>query len=481
MDDQQVELYRRIQAFEFDTAEVQWPFSRRLARENRWSEEFALSVIKEYKKFAFLAMAAGHPVTPSDQVDQAWHLHLTYTRPYWEEFCAKALGKPLHHEPTQGGAAEKSKFDDWYGKTLASYERLFGHKPPEDIWPPPAIRFGRDLHFVRVNTQQHWLLTNPLSWLALNWRGAALSLLFVPLFLAGCVGIPENVNPMILDARDFLLFYGFTGVFLGLFAMFLRTAMSLPFGNGRPLELALTPEELAYLAGGPKRAVYLAFFSLYQRGCVTLDEDRPYVKSKPIFRLVEPYEGLSPLEDVIIRQVRQPGATFDKISTAAVPYTKILRSRLETLGLYVQANQSKKAQGIFGLLFLPLLIMGGLRLFHGIEVGKPVGYLAFLIFLVLGFIFFAFDLRRSLYGDLVLDYERRFLNTSTADGLLQAVAMVGLTALTDTALAGTYSLLTNQKISGRGAGYYDSGGGGGDGGGGDGGGGCGGCGGCGGG
>ena len=90
MDDQQVELYRRIQAFEFDTAEVQWPFNGRLARENRWSEEFTLSVIKEYKKFAFLAMAAGHPVTPSDQVDQAWHLHLTYTRSYWEEFCAKA-------------------------------------------------------------------------------------------------------------------------------------------------------------------------------------------------------------------------------------------------------------------------------------------------------------------------------------------------------------------------------------------------------
>jgi len=219
--------------------------------------------------------------------------------------------------------------------------------------------------------------------------------------------------------------------------------------------------------------VYLAFLSLFQRGCVTLDEDQPYVKSKPIFRLVEPYEGLSPLEDVIIRQVRQPGATFNKISNAAVPYTKILRSRLETLGLYVQATQLKKAQGIYSLLFLPLLFIGSLRLFHGIEVGKPVGYLAFLIFLVIGFFFFVCNFRRSHYGDLVLDNEkRRTLDKSTADGLLQAVAVVGLSALTDTALADAYSLLTNS-----GAGHDESGGGGGDGGG-CGGGGCGGCGGC---
>ncbi|MEK6230809.1 MAG: hypothetical protein N2A42_03075 [Luteolibacter sp.] len=33
----------------------------------------------EYKRFVALAMLAGHPVTPSEEVDQAWHLHLVYT------------------------------------------------------------------------------------------------------------------------------------------------------------------------------------------------------------------------------------------------------------------------------------------------------------------------------------------------------------------------------------------------------------------
>lgn len=50
---------------------VNLTFSQRLARDNCWSLNYAQRVIKEYKKFAFLAVCAGHPVTPSDQVDQA--------------------------------------------------------------------------------------------------------------------------------------------------------------------------------------------------------------------------------------------------------------------------------------------------------------------------------------------------------------------------------------------------------------------------
>jgi hypothetical protein len=80
MNAQQIDLYERIQAFSLDQPDDGLSFSRRLARDNGWSLEYAQRVIEEYKKFAFLAVVAGHPVTPSDQVDQVWHLHLTYTR-----------------------------------------------------------------------------------------------------------------------------------------------------------------------------------------------------------------------------------------------------------------------------------------------------------------------------------------------------------------------------------------------------------------
>ena len=67
-------LLERIMAFPLDESGVDLPFSHRLARENSWTDEFAARVIREYKRFVYLAMTANHPVTPSDAVDQAWHL-----------------------------------------------------------------------------------------------------------------------------------------------------------------------------------------------------------------------------------------------------------------------------------------------------------------------------------------------------------------------------------------------------------------------
>lgn len=160
----QTELYRRILAFRFDDPDAAFPFGVRLARDNGWPIGYAVRAISEYRKFAFLAMAVGHPVSPSDQVDQVWHLHIIYTHSYWNQFCKDVLGKPLHHGPTKGGADERSKFDNWYERTLESCETFFG-APPVDIWPSSQIRFGIDLHYRRVNTKRFWVIPRvPLSW-----------------------------------------------------------------------------------------------------------------------------------------------------------------------------------------------------------------------------------------------------------------------------------------------------------------------------
>lgn len=159
MNAEQAALYEQIQAFSFDQSDAQLSFSQRLARDNSWSLEYAEQVIEEYKKFVFLAVVSQHPVTPSDQVDQVWHLHLTYTRSYWIDFCWQVLQVPLHHDPTLGGEVETQKFNDWYSKTLESYEHFFEQIPPTDIWSTPKVRFGRDLNFVRVNNQQNWVLS----------------------------------------------------------------------------------------------------------------------------------------------------------------------------------------------------------------------------------------------------------------------------------------------------------------------------------
>jgi hypothetical protein len=152
------ELWRKIEVFEIDEGKPNLTFAARLARENGWTVGFARKVVEEYKRFVYLAMVAGHRVTPSEHVDQAWHLHMVYTGSYWDRLCGEVLPRPLKHTPTEGGTAEDTKFDDWYAKTKESYQREFGAEPPREIWPEGDDRFGHDLQWRRVNTSDNWVV-----------------------------------------------------------------------------------------------------------------------------------------------------------------------------------------------------------------------------------------------------------------------------------------------------------------------------------
>lgn len=147
-------LWERLEAHRIGPPGASLTFTDRLARENRWSNDHAQSVILEYKRFCYLARTAGHRVTPSDAVDQAWHLHLTFSRDYWEDFCPNVLGAPLHHGPTAGGSAERTRYYDQYAATLKAYEDTFGHPPPVAVWPDARRRFEVDPLSFRVNPRE---------------------------------------------------------------------------------------------------------------------------------------------------------------------------------------------------------------------------------------------------------------------------------------------------------------------------------------
>ena len=149
---------KAILEFQIDDPSANFNFSSRLAQENGWTEEFSKRVVNEYRRFLVLCAEAGHKVTPSDAVDQAWHLHLCYTENYWDDLCGKILKFPLHHGPTKGGVEERVKFSDWYSKTLDSYRKIFKEKPPKGIWPSPKKRF-KSQEFRRINCSSNFILS----------------------------------------------------------------------------------------------------------------------------------------------------------------------------------------------------------------------------------------------------------------------------------------------------------------------------------
>ena len=160
MNEQDAKTWDLISRFPLDDASAAFRFSDRLARENGWSRPYALRVIDEYKKFIFLCCVCPEGITPSDAVDQAWHLHLTFTKSYWVDFCRNTLGKELHHNPTLGGRSEARKFHRFYSSSHARYREFFGAEPPADIWPNHHRRFS-DIDFQRVNRARFWLLPKP--------------------------------------------------------------------------------------------------------------------------------------------------------------------------------------------------------------------------------------------------------------------------------------------------------------------------------
>jgi hypothetical protein len=147
--------WKKLKDFSLDVPEVSFSFSDRLARENGWSNEYAQRAILEYKKFIFLSYISGKSLTPSDEVDQVWHLHMIYTHSYWIEMCKEILGGfQLHHGPTKGGKSEGERFHNQYEETLKLYGEILFEEPPSDIWPSVEQRFS-NFDFKRIDMSKN--------------------------------------------------------------------------------------------------------------------------------------------------------------------------------------------------------------------------------------------------------------------------------------------------------------------------------------
>lgn len=176
-------LWGALEAMRIEADGAKLSFAARLARENGWSPAFAEAALTEYRRFLYLAAVSDRPVTPSEAVDQAWHLHLSYTRHYWDVLCGEMLGRPLHHEPTAGGRDEAARHRGQYEATLWLYRETFGAAPPVEIWPDTGARFAARPQW--VDRARYWLVPK-------LWVGSGAALATATVLLAACTMLGAN-------------------------------------------------------------------------------------------------------------------------------------------------------------------------------------------------------------------------------------------------------------------------------------------------
>lgn len=481
-------MWAKLEGFQFDEEDAVFDFEARLAKENGWSREFASRVIQEYRRFLLLAMVAGHPVSPSDEVDQAWHLHLVYTRSYWERLCRDVLGRPLHHEPTKGGVDEGGKFPVQYERTLASYRRIFGEEPPADVWPDVSAGFAPK-RLQRVDVLRHWTLPKP-GWIRRLRPRHVLMAATAVLVAFGVVGCQE-INVFDWRGPEFLEFYG-VGMIVALVVSIIgESAARKKMETVEPSEVPTDPYEIAFLGGGGRRMVDAAFAALYARNQLTLDTPKNSpAKIGSTARTTD--EPLHPVEAKV--RAALPGSRTTEVRSVREtlrPVTEEMQQRLASRGLVLRDKQRSHLQFVAAFPILLLMTTGVMKFIVGLNRGKPVMFLVF--FLIASVIILALRLtflrRRTQAGEAAwsqlkvmqppshLKSSMDFARMEPAAAAL-AVAMIGSSALATP----TYQPLYD-TIHRRGAGADSSGGGcgssgcgsGGCGGGGCGGGGCGGC------
>ncbi len=484
------EKYRTICQFQFDEPDAARPFSARLAHEQRWSEPFAARAIEEYRRFVLLAMTSERPVCPSDEVDEVWHLHLLYTRSYWQRFCGETLGRPLHHEPSRGGVGELAKHRAMYAATLDAYRETFGEEPPADLWPSIDRRFAG----ARRGVDRWWSSWHSLVARFRRRRAAVIgAAALLPLLGIGpVVGFAPSIgigpvaaigNPFDLRGPDFLTLYlCLIGCALVVATVVRYVARRQPVDSFRsPREL--DPYEVAYLAGGPRRAINTAVTSLVQAGQLTVASLTPLRLS----RAEDVAAGTSPLEEAVFWKFRpdRDGDAGTKAHRGGRQSCAALRDSLREDGLVVSHSRNLVGIGVPLVVMLAVLLFGAAKVAIGLDRGRPIGFLVVLCIgnAVVTLAGFARRLLRTPEGDRTLaQLEREHLklrdevtakvDVASRESFALAVGLYGLGILSATPLSAFATAMGPQVTGSGGCGS-------GCGGGGCGGGGCGGgCGGC---
>lgn len=360
--DAEAALWARIRAHPFEHPDRALDFTRRLARDRDWSLAFARAAVEAYRQFCFLACTGREPVTPSEEVDEVWHLHLTYSRDYWEVWCGAVLRTALHHEPTSGGPVEDARYAHQYAATLARHEAYFGPPDPA-LWPGTGERFGRRPRYRTVDTRRSLVI--PRSILRLPRLGRVLLPgLAGTLLLAPRPALALPLNPLDWPGTPFLWLDATLAAGALLVGIVARARCRQAVRSTPDADLGLP--DLAYLAGGPDRVADVTALALHTSGAGRIDPPRGiWIDAR----------GIALPSDLAPFRPPDGLTTRAQLMGRLTAPTERLAERLAARGLCPSAEQRRRTLVVsLGAVAL-VLALGLAKVAWVAGTGRPVGYL----------------------------------------------------------------------------------------------------------
>lgn len=345
-------LWEKVERFELDEPGASKTFTDRLMLEQNWSRGFANKAIAEYKRFMVMCVVLPEGASPSYVVDQVWHLHLTYTKSYWVDFCRNTLGKDVHHIPSKGGKDEEYRHIKWYQDTLRHYEALFGIRPPQDVW------------LNRVKAPR--AVQGDMSKYRMILVGGTCCL---PLLVS--LALYQKWNMFTIDGPSFLVFFGVCMV--GLASMYFwymnQEVHNLKHGNTIPIPDHMSVYKVANFLKGKAFALNCAMINLVAMGKLEVYDESSYTVMPDPMSTDEEYLD-NPLHTVL----KSYGVGKIVKHQDLVAYTYF--------NGFVKEFEANLKHLLPMITFFPvalLEVMGILRCIQGVYHDKPIAILLFLM------------------------------------------------------------------------------------------------------
>ncbi len=361
MDSVQQQLWQRLRSHPLLLENDTQGFVAKLAAEQGWSTAEAAAAIEEYRRYCFLAASGDSTVTPSVAVDQVWHLHLTYSRDYWNTYCPQVLGLSLHHAPSRGGTDQLRLYQQQYAETLAAYEEHFG-TPPARWWPSTVRQFHRSARWRWIDQSRYWLLPRP-RWP--GWRIPLATGLLALCFPILALALPSN--PLDWRGGPFLALYFSGAVAMVLLSVFLRRQMahsSTPGYLGTP-----SVAEVAYMTGGTTRMADALVAEGLGNGALEFDSSGRKVRRVRDSAAAERSE----LHGMLGRAL-SPNDLIKRLA----PMATQVAAELSRRGMVLSGDECWRLRATSALPLLGWVGFGITKIAVGVERDKPVAFLVIL-------------------------------------------------------------------------------------------------------